>query len=339
MADTKLAEFKRMATPELRAPVFTADGRNSHATCPHCDRKSGQRVCPHCHSQLPGRYVDTPARIVALIGAKESGKSTYIATLIHELKNRVGSEFGFSLEEGGDTTRDRYRNQFFNPLFGERTMVNVTQSAGIVLNHPLIYTIAAGRERQRWGRNPALTMVLYDNAGEDFLSEEAVARNLAYIAAADAVIFLVDPGTLRDEGGIDVITRITAHLRAHHDVQGGKPLPVPMAVALSKVDTLDSDLPRNSQLRRPRPPTGTLDLADRTAVHEEIRALLDLWQSRQLDLFISHNYRKYGLFGLSALGNAPVDQMVNPVGVQPHRVEDPVLWLLHEFGMLSATKG
>lgn len=337
--DPVSADFNRLSAPELLAPVFAADGGGGPAVCPACGLSSTHRVCPHCHSRLPGRYVDTPSRIVALIGAKESGKSTYIATLIHELKNRVGAEFGLSVVECDDTTRRRYHQEFATPLFDRRTMVSLTQSSGAVLNHPLLYTITAGRRHRRWGRNPAVTMVLFDNAGEDFTSEDAVARNLAYLGAADAVIFLVDPGTLRDGVGLDVVARVTEHLRVHHRVRNGVPLPVPMAVALSKVDTLRPEVPRNSRLLQPRPPSGRLDAADRVAVHEEIRALLDLWQSRQLDLFISHNYRKYGLFGLSALGNEPVDQMVDPVGVQPHRVEDPVLWLLGEFGVLTGTKG
>lgn len=335
--DEKYAAFTRRPA-EPRPPVFAADGRRPRATCPACGLESSQRVCPACHSHLPGSYCDAASRIVALVGAKGAGKSTYIAVLVHELQNRVGDELEASLVECDDRTRRRYREEFYGPLFDAKRLLPVTQSAAGRLNHPLIYTLTRGRTRRRWGDNPALTLVLFDNAGEDFASEDSVERHLRYLGAADAVIFLVDSLELPGDAAQDVIGRVTEMLRAQHGMPAGRPLPVPIGLALTKIDAVRSRLPAQSPLHQPRPQSGALDLADREAVHEEIRALLEAWQARGLDRFLEHNYRRYGLFALSALGNVPAGGTVNPLGIQPYRVEDPLLWLLHEFGMLSANR-
>jgi hypothetical protein len=51
------------------------------------------------------------------------------------------------------------------------------------------------------------------------------------------------------------------------------------------------------------------------------------------------NYANYRFFGVSALGAEPdyASYAVAPGGVQPHRVEDPVLWLLSKAGMVPVT--
>lgn len=332
------AAFTRQP-PEPRPPVFAADGRRPRASCPKCELESAQRVCPACHTHLPGSYLDSTSRIVALVGAKGAGKSTYIAVLIHELQNRVGAELDASLVECDDRTRRRYREEFHAPLFGSHRLLPVTQSAATRLNDPLIYTLTLGRSGLLRRGNPALTLVLFDNAGEDFTSDESVDRHLRYLGAADAVLFLVDALDLPGDASQDVIGRVTEMLRTQRGIPAGRPLPVPVGVALTKIDAVGHRLPGASALRRPRPASGSFDQADREAVHEEVRALLEIWQSRGLDLFLGHNFRTSSLFGLSALGNTPQGEEVDPRGIQPYRVEDPLLWLLHGFGMLPRRRG
>lgn len=335
--DERNAAFTRQP-PEPRPPVFAADGRRPRAGCPTCSLESAQRVCPACHTHLPGSYLDATSRIVALVGAKGAGKSTYIAVLVHELQNRVGAELDASLVECDDRTRRRYREEFHEPLFGSHRLLPITQSAASRLNDPLIYTLTLGRFGPLRRENPALTLVLFDNAGEDFTSDESVDRHLRYLGAADAVIFLVDAVDLPGDAPQDVISRVTEMLRTQHGIPAGRPLPVPVGVALTKIDAVTDQLAPVSALRRPRPASGSFDRADREAVHEEVRALLDNWQSRGLDLFLEHNFRAYNLFGLSALGNTPKGEVVDPRGIQPYRVEDPLLWLLHRFGMVPARR-
>lgn len=106
--DEKLTAFLGRTAPMLMGPVFTTDGSHSQAPCPTCDVVTTKRVCPECHNDLPGGYDSISGRIIALVGPKTSGKSTYVTVLIRELRERVGEYFGAAVNPMDDRTAERY---------------------------------------------------------------------------------------------------------------------------------------------------------------------------------------------------------------------------------------
>ncbi|WP_083734453.1 hypothetical protein [Actinomadura sp. CNU-125] len=104
------------------------------------------------------------------------------------------------------------------------------------------------------------------------------------------------------------------------------------------MDALRPGLLRQSALHRTRSGAGVLDLDDRDAVHEQVRALLHDWQAAQLDTYLEQQYADHAFFALSALGGVPADGRVGAGGVRPHRAEDPLLWLLYRFGILDGVR-
>jgi hypothetical protein len=371
--DQRLADYSGSVAGASLPPVFSAAGRSGRADCPACGRPTGRRVCPECHNPLPTAYCDTPGRIVALVGAKNAGKSTYIAVLLHELMNRIGTELDASLVACDDRTIDRYKRDFARPLLEERRLLATTASAATTPREPLVYLLTRTRTRNTrrprpgrlWSRGDrnetdAITLVLFDTAGEDLRSRDMRDLHLRYLEAADAIIFLVDPlelpgaraalldgavdgttpVTVDDPGSepINVIARVTEALSLGRTAAGGDRLRVPVAVALTKIDALQPSFARQSALHRTRACHGALDLDDREAVDEQVRAVLHEWQAGQLDRYLGQHYAEYALFGLSALGGMPHDGRVGAGGVRPYRVEDPLLWLLHRFGMLDGVR-
>lgn len=363
--DEALAAYTGSTAGASLPPVFAASGRaagqRGRADCPECGLPTGNRACPECHNPLPSAYCDSPGRIVALVGAKNAGKSTYIAVLLHELMNRVGTELDASLVACDDRTIERYKRDFARPLLEERRLLPTTASAATGPREPLVYLLTrtrpsrfAGRRRAR-RRNDSLALVLFDTAGEDLRSREVTDLHLRYLEAADAIVFLVDPlelpgartgvrdavpgprgtGDDPDSEPLNIIARVTEALRRRHGARPGEPLPVPVAVALTKIDVLRPALLKQSALHRSRSGRGVLDLDDRDAVNEQVRALLHDWQAGQLDTFLGQQYADHALFGLSALGGVPDGERVGAGGVRPYRAEDPLLWLLYKFGMLD----
>ncbi|MGP4023240.1 TRAFAC clade GTPase domain-containing protein [Actinomadura sp. 3N407] len=357
--DGELAAYTGSTAGASLPPVFSASGRGGRANCPDCDLPTGNRACPECHNPLPSAYCDSPGRIVALVGAKNAGKSTYIAVLLHELMNRVGTELDASLVACDDRTIERYKRDFARPLLEERRLLPTTASAATGPREPLVYLLTRTR-RGRFSRprNDSLALVLFDTAGEDLRSREVTDLHLRYLEAADAVIFLVDPlelpgartgvrdavpgpraaGEDPDSEPLNIIARVTDTLRQRHGTRPGEPLPVPVAVALTKIDVLRPGLLEQSALHRSRSGQGVLDLDDRDAVNEQVRALLHEWQAGQLDTYLGQQYADHGLFGLSALGAVPDGERVGAGGVRPYRAEDPLLWLLYRFGMLDGVR-
>ena len=355
--DPVLADYLGSTVAATLPPVFSADGRRQRARCPRCGQDTFRRVCPECHNQLPAQYVETPGRIVALVGAKNAGKSTYIAVLLHELEHRLGSELQTALVACDDRTIDRYRRDFAIPLFEEHRLLPTTQSAATEIRWPMVYQLSRtteGRFRRR--HDSSLTLVLFDTAGEDLGRRDLVDLHLRYLTAADAIIFLLDPLELPgaaadtraearsagvtdpDANPLHILSRVTEILRSGKELRPGQRLKVPLAVALTKIDVLQPSLAVQSPLHRPRPRIARLDSDDREAVHEQVRSLLHHWHADGLDHYLRHHYAEYGYFGLSALGDLPRDGSVAPGGIRPYRVEDPLLWLLHRFGMLQATR-
>ncbi|MFD0535881.1 hypothetical protein ACFQY7_21155 [Actinomadura luteofluorescens] len=194
--DERLAGYTGSTAGASLPPAFAAPGRKGRADCPGCGQPTGNRACPECHNPLPSAYCDSPGRIVALVGAKNAGKSTYIAVLLHELMNRVGTELDASLVACDDRTIERYKRDFARPLLEERRLLPTTPSAATGPREPLVYLLTRTRSRKgRFSRprNDSLALVLFDTAGEDLRSREATDLHLRYLEAADAVIFLVDP--------------------------------------------------------------------------------------------------------------------------------------------------
>ncbi|XVQ08603.1 TRAFAC clade GTPase domain-containing protein [Spirillospora sp. CA-255316] len=369
--DRPLADYLGSTAGASLPPVFAAPGRRGaaagRADCPACGQATGNRVCPECHNPLPPAYVDSPGRIVALVGAKNAGKSTYIAVLLHELMNRVGTELDASLVACDDRTIERYKRDFARPLLEERRLLPTTASAATGPREPLVYLLTRTR-RPRFGsgrlapgrlaraRNDSLALVLFDTAGEDLRSREVRDLHLRYLEAADAIIFLVDPlelpgarpalvdaaprppGDDPDSEPINIIARVTEALRQRHGARTGERLPVPVAVALTKIDVLRPALTRQSALHRSRGGAGVLDLDDREAVDAQVRSLLHEWEAGQLDTYLGQQYDEHALFGISALGGVPEDGRVGAGGVRPYRAEDPLLWLLYRFGMLDGVR-
>ncbi|MFJ9078904.1 hypothetical protein ACIRO3_27245 [Streptomyces sp. NPDC102278] len=334
--------------------------RGSRADCPHCGVSSSVRVCLRCHSDFPGDYCDQDTRIIALLGPKASGKSTYVSVLVNELRGRVGRAYGASLTPMGGETQRRDRDMA-EDLYDRLRLPQATRPVALGFNDPLLYRLSLPRPRRmRADGSRHTALVFFDAAGEDLADAEAMNRYTSYLAAADGIIVLVDPlqsRAVRDRLPMDAGTALpalhtppqqiaadlAAQLRAHGRGSTGGRVTTPVAVAVTKTDSLLPLLdPRSPLLRNGEHAGGAVDEDDRLAVHEEVRDLLEGWDSGALTRQLDRDFARFSLFGLSALGSpppahAPADAPRS--GPQPWRVEDPLLWLLGLGGLLPRREG
>ncbi|MFK0252180.1 hypothetical protein [Streptomyces sp. NPDC090445] len=368
--DTVWAEFMGPSVPPaltLRGPVFPGprglagrlgSGGASRADCPRCGVSTPVRVCLRCHSDFPSDYCDQDTRIIALLGPKASGKSTYVSVLINELRNRVGRAYGASITAMGGETQRRDR-EMAEDLYDRLRLPGATRPAALGFNDPLLYRLSLPLRRRLLGDGSRHTaLVFFDAAGEDLGSAEAMDRYTHYLAAADGIILLVDPLQMRAvrdqlpvDGGLPLPTvetppqqiaaDLAAQLRAHGRGSSRGRVTTPVAVAVTKTDSLFSLVGPHSPVRRNADHSGgVLHDEDRLAVHEEMRALLDSWDSGALFRQLERDFAQLSLFGISALGSPPPAESPSDApksGPQPLRVEDPLLWLLGLGGLLRRT--
>nr|MDT0666906.1 hypothetical protein [Micromonospora sp. DSM 115978] len=134
---------------------------------------------------------------------------------------------------------------------------------------------------------------------------------------------------------VDVVERLGALLRQQRGLSPDKRLSTPLAVLLSKIDTLDEILPDQSSLRRHADHSGYYDESDGLLVDQEVRAWIHRWYGEGFVNMVDANFATSRYFAMSALGTAPsTDSRVDRSGIRPRRVEDPLLWLLSRFGLV-----
>lgn len=365
--DAVYADHRNIKSPppmrkviELPKPVNGKERLKSlkmprEASCPHCNMKTSVRICSTCHSELPYTIGDYKDLIFAVIGTKEAGKSHYISVLINKIKNDIGDGFDANLLPLNDETIQRYRRDFYNPVFLNKETIKATDSARTdnTVKIPLVNTLSfmgKGLFSQKKIKSVA-TIVFFDTAGEDLDAEDVLATENKYIYNSSGIILLLDPLQLPDvrtqlppgtplpkiNSEIeDIIPRTASLIRRAKKMKQDQLIDIPIALAFSKIDALAPILPPSSSLTFPSKHVSSFDIGEFETVNSEMESMIREWKGAGLIKQISHNFKEHAYFGLTALGCNPHDtQQITKL--RPHRVEDPFLWLLWKHKLIDAT--
>ena len=328
-------------------------GFHRELRCDACGQTSRKRLCPHCHMELPYTMGHSRNLIFAVIGAKEAGKSHYLAVLIQQLRKEVGPDLDMLLEPLDDGTIRRYRSDFYEPVYEQGQTIRGTISAladrGVQM--PLVYALTFSRTR--FGRryiSASVTLVFFDTAGEDLNDSDVMNTVNKYIYRSDGVILLLDPLQLprvrdRLDGSVplparntetaEILVRTTGLILNGRKHSPDSMLSTPIAVAFSKFDAVRDLVDPQFQLLSDSDHREGYDIQDFEAVNSEMQALLQDWSDQPIVHQVRTHYKNFGFFGLSALGCNPHGDQRIP-RVLPRRVEDPFLWLLHQKGLIPA---
>ena len=337
--------------------VLPANGKLlRESRCPTCDQVTRKRLCPLCHMDLPHTTGRHRNYIFAVIGAKEAGKSHYLAVLIDQIRKHIGPELNILLEDLNDHTVRRYRDDFYDPIFRRGIAIQGTFSAlaDRRVQMPLMYSLTL-TGRDLFGRRSirgVVTLVFFDTAGEDLNSRDTMGTVNKYIYRSDGIILLLDPlqldrvrdrldGTVplpnRNTETSSIIERTTELIRLGRNLSPEARITTPLAVAFSKFDAVSPLVDPQLQLNADSDQRGGYDLADFQAVHAEMQSLLREWDSPLIQQQVETHYKHSGFFGLTALGCNPHGDQKIP-RVLPRRVEDPFLWLLHHHGLIPTSR-
>jgi len=295
--------------------------------------------------------------IISVVGSRDVGKSHYIGVIINELIERVAGRFDGVLT-GFDDTMTRYEENFGRGLYAELTKLNLTQSSLVRTNRPLIFSLTIMQNNKK----RKFTLVFFDTAGEDLNAFDTMNTVNRYICKSAGIIFLLDPMQIwevRNQLTDDVIsrassvavqqatkpdditTRVSELIRNDKKMPDSRNIDVPVAAVFSKFDAIVPLIPPGSTILDPSPhcDAGAFVMSDWHNVNSEIQSLLKTWGAiaftKQLDL----NYTNFSYFAASSLGldNSPRNdgRIDRP---RPHRIEDALLWILKENGIIGAKK-
>jgi GTPase SAR1 family protein len=316
-------------------------------------RELACRKCPHCGKLLPYNIESVDNLSIAVVGDTSSGKSSYIAAFIHQIRemNQTGIR-QIRFECLNQDIEEKYIHEYYEPLFIKKRRLDFTPPAIDAIREPLIYELVVRETPEHPAKR--INLSIYDASGEDHANQDRMVQFSQYILNASAIIFLADPVAMpkiRDQLPphlqIDLLTDrrvatvlnsvIRIYERNNKLVPGSRLVSVPVAVALSKSDLLKilrhvSD-PQYRFLKNPMY-DGSVDLQDLQIVDEEVRNLISEHGDTNL-LLATRTLSKSSFFATSSTGYAPNADDTYP-NVEPCRCLDPVLWVLYKLHILKA---
>ncbi|MGA5464333.1 TRAFAC clade GTPase domain-containing protein [Mycobacterium sp. NPDC050041] len=295
---------------------------------------------------MPSTFGHAKSPMFGMVGVKGSGKTVYLTVLIHELKSSVRRRFGASVRSLGESPMNAAVEQIRETINSGGVLPPSTAQAGDVRQYPIVLEWQVEKDGFL-GRSSVSSTILsfYDTAGED-LNTQNTTSSLAYLAAADGLIVLLDPfqfpentrrglslgidGDALDRPAIDVMSRITELLRSADSVKVGRKIDRPLAVVVSKIDAFFNDVPPDHAIRKAPSKLPLFDEAESADLHNHVEALVDSWGGDDVLSLLRTNFSKYRFFAMSALGAPPDYQTAraDSQGLRPHRVAEPLLWLM-----------
>lgn len=199
------------------------------------------RVCPYCHNKLYTSAGRMPMQQMAIVGASHSGKTTFEAAMIYQLRRDGIGCINNTLNEQGQIDDvvernieilmrgdpDRIANGTMDGRPVERVRASSGWSATENYHGPYIFSLTPGAEAQ------PLALAFYDLPGEHFRTNiQMISQKAPYIATARTCLCLVD---LADIGTVsDVITALSSNFGTKM-----KQNDVNLALVLYKADQLE----------------------------------------------------------------------------------------------------
>jgi len=344
--------YKRLIRP--KKGLFGGMPKSGKCTCGHVSYKT---CCPLCHNELPREMAENGGVIISIIGARSSGKTNYITTLINELTHK-GHALNIGIyptvvgRDPKEQTEARYKDDFFNILYKNKRCPEQTDPNSERSKIPLIYKLFSTKVKKH------AYLVLYDTAGENFEQVENISKKAIFLKNSDGIIMLMDTFCIDD-----VRDRLSAKLKlgnketnydeiiktiiGYHDDRVSNADKVafykkPLALTFSKIDAvivndeefMDASLPGFNINANSHYLDGTgYDLSELDSIDSGMQSGLISWgQKGSIDNINApgHFNNKAKFFGISALGDMPTDQ--NTVkNIKPFRVLDPLIWILYRL--------
>ncbi len=327
--------WDRLRNRPVRPPKDKAKGAMTH------------KICPVCKRELHASAGVQKSLIVGMVGAKHSGKSHYVASLVHQLGERGSKDMYAGLLPLDEETVRRYTIHFHKPLFVDHLELDGT----VGVQPPLLYDLAFDGSLWKEERGCSVSLSLYDTAGENFNDPKILAQTVKYLRVASGIIFLVDPlqcATVRNNfpehiklpdldptaDPLAIIRRVLEELQKAGILPDDKqPIDKPVAVVLTKCDELQKYglIPENRLWTMDERHVGRF----RRDIHEDMSGIMGEYMQKFNPAAykqIVQRFPQHAFFGVSATGCAS-DEGLFPF-ISPWRVVDPLFWLLSELGVI-----
>jgi hypothetical protein len=333
------------------APPWSLLPTPRRARCASCNGQTGQHVCAKCHTPLPAKFGGGSSPVIAMVGARSTGKTVYLTVVARYLRTVVSERFGATVWLYGD---DAYRTCEANveAIFDQGSLPALTEQRD-GRSEPLVFEWR--RQRGIFRRYHSSYLSFLDTAGESLGTRTGV-QELKFLAGVDSFIVVLDPFTLpgardrltlpkgaptAESNAYEVLAQVTEVIRKAEGTPRRGRSKKPIAVAFAKIDALRGILGEDHPIFGAEADGPRVDDAAGRAVHESVREMLREWGASNIDDHMEHNYSNYRYFAVSSLGRPPDYEhyAVAEGGVRPLRVAEPVVWLLSVYKLVPRRRG
>ena len=316
-----------------------------------------EAVCRSCGEPLPPQILFHDKFLsFCAVGVAGAGKSSYLTTLLHELRYS-GLPWVLQAMDVQTTTLAQANEQ---NVYEERHCLRGTQAG--VSPKPQLWTIMDNSVKGE--KIPTYALTIYDGAGEDCEHIDYTpldAKISRYISGARMLLIMFDPlllSSVRSEipfetlnasmaterqtsapaNMVSMVNSLANYVRRNCNIPPGKRIDRRAAVVLTKLDALHEMLngfSSGSTIFKDSPHVQSRGFveSDSKMVDLEIRD----WLTRQGETAflgaIDANFMDVRVFGVSSFGRPP-DQLKRLAKVRPHRVLDPLMWMLAGEGII-----
>lgn len=313
-----------------------------------CRGYGSVRKCGFCGNVLPGDIMDYEKYLrFSILGIPGSGKTTFLTTMLHELRHTPGSPWVIAPMDSQTSSIFQENDRM---IYDDRQ--NVAATAAGSMPPPQLWRIK-DKSKMTDTRIPSYSMTIFDGAGEDALHIDPVISR--YIDGSKALVILIDPlalpgvaktiapevlnwSTSADNGAdasAEMVDGLANYVRQSCGIAPGKLIDRDAAIVFTKIDALKQSFGQAAVLQ-PSPHLAKKGFvkADSDAVDAEIRDWLERQGETTFLNAVETNFSKKRIryFGVSSYGQPPTGS--NQLGrVMPHRVLDPLIWMLSKEGI------
>lgn len=325
-------------------------GKTPRCTQPGCHNTLASNVqCGSCEAALPTDIMDYSKYLrFSILGISGAGKSNFLTTMLHEMRHTAG--FPLVLSPMDDNTSTAFQEND-RSVYERRQPVAATPPG--TPPQPQQWRI---RDRAKMTDKviPCYSLTVFDGAGEDCENINPVISR--YISGSKVLVILIDPlalhgvkATIAPEilnwsttaqhdanASADMVNGLADYIRKSCGIKAGMKIDRDVAVVFTKIDAvLDSFGSATVTRQSPHAMRKAFVKADADQVDAEIRDWLESQGETDFVNAVETNFptKRVRFFGVSSFGQPPTSG--SQLGkVMPHRVLDPLMWMLSKEGII-----
>ncbi len=342
-SDSVIDKMKSKTGEIPRHIIANPKAKKGICKCDKCGKPTSTKVCPNCTHDLPGNILESPTKIISIVGAKGSGKSYFVGTfLMKVMEDGIFARPPLSAAcRWLEKCQDEYENRFKSPIDSRKPLPGTNLVDDLIREYPpLLMEIS----RKQSGSIKANTFSFFDAAGENFEDPAILTQVGAYLGHSVAIIVILDPWQLpkleaafnsvgfksnhSEKKYSEIIDNTIMIIRNQMGLPKGK-INIPLCLCISKWD-LVTKVPN---LISPDYTIAHQDMSnyDKDFIDTASEELKDFLVNYEPNLIntVEQNFETTKYFAFSAWGFSNEESTGSPV-IASYKVEDPILWLFDQ---------